>query len=84
MPEVPDPNYAALGLRVAQLRRAKGWSIDRLAQESHVSRKSVINVEGAKHEPKVSTTFALAHSLGIEFPSLLQSLCDAPTSVSEE
>lgn len=76
MPDIPEPNYVALGIKIAQLRRDKGWSIDRLAQESHVSRKSIINVEGARHEPKLSTTFALAHGPGVEFPELLQALCE--------
>lgn len=76
MPEIPEPNYVALGVKIAQLRRNKGWSIDRLAQESHVSRKSIVNIEGAKHEPKLSTVFAIAHGLGDAFPELLQSICD--------
>lgn len=84
MPEIPEPNYVALGIKIAQLRRDKGWSIDRLAQESHVSRKSIINIEGAKHEPKLSTTFALANGLGINFPALLQSLCEDETPTQKQ
>lgn len=74
MPEIPEPNYVALGIKIAQLRREQGWSIDRLAREAHVSRKSVITIEGDKHEPKLSTVFAITHGLGVAFPDLLDSI----------
>ena len=72
---IPDPDYRALGVEVARLRAAKGWSLDRLAAESGVSRKSVINVEAGRHIVRVPTIHSLAHSLGVPLSDLISALC---------
>jgi len=72
---VPNPNYRALGVEVARLRAAKGWSLDKLADESGVARNSVINVEAGRHVVRLPTLHALAHALGTSLSQLVRPLC---------
>lgn len=75
MAHVPVPDYRALGHEVARARRERGWSLDRLAEEAGVSRKSVINTENAHNVPTLATLHALAHGLGIPLSDLIEPLC---------
>lgn len=79
MPLVPDPDQRSLGLEVARRRLAKGWSIERLAEEAELSRRSVINVENGHHLPDLRTVHALAHALDVGLGELVTSLCSNHT-----
>ncbi|MBF9335797.1 helix-turn-helix transcriptional regulator [Microbacterium lacticum] len=74
MPNVPDPDYRALGVEIARLRHARGWSIERLAEAAGVGRRSIINLEGAHHEPRVATLWAIAHGLEVPLSDLVKTL----------
>ena len=55
-----------VGKRIKTLRSAKGWSTNRLADESGVSRAYVWQLEtGGKAEPSFSIIEKLAHALGV-------------------
>ena len=71
---IPPPNFAALGHEVARLRRERGWSLDKLADASGVSRKTLINLENAHKEPRIGTVFAVAHALETCLGDLVRSL----------
>lgn len=71
----PASDLSALGVEIARQRRAKGWSIDRLAEAAGVHRKTVIEVEAGRVAAKVSTVHALAHALGVDVGDLVRSLC---------
>lgn len=75
MREIPDPDYGALGHRVAQLRQELDWSLDELADESGLDRKTVINLENSHHIPRLATVHALAHALGVPLGELVGALC---------
>lgn len=55
------------------------WSLDKLADESGVSRKSVINVENAHNVPLLPTLHGLAHGLGVPLADLVVPLCTRHT-----
>lgn len=72
---VPEPDLQSLGLEVARRRIGKGWSIERLAEESVLSRRSVINVENGHHVPDLKSVHALAHALDVPVGELVSTLC---------
>ncbi|WP_454151205.1 helix-turn-helix domain-containing protein [Microbacterium lacticum] len=74
MPNVPNPDYRALGVEIARLRHARGWSIERLAEAAGLGRRSIVNLEGAHHEPRVATLWAIAHGLDVELSDLVKTL----------
>jgi DNA-binding XRE family transcriptional regulator len=72
----PVPDLVAFGHEVARLRRERGWSIDVLAETAGISRKTVINVEGAKKGLRLSTAHDIAHALDVPLSELVVKLCE--------
>lgn len=68
------PKLHALGIEVARLRHEKGWSIDRLAEESSVGRRTIINLEGAIKTPRIDTLYAVAVALDVRLAELVDVL----------
>jgi transcriptional regulator with XRE-family HTH domain len=64
------PRLDLLGVEVAKARLSKGWSIDRLAEQSGVGRRTVINIEGAIKTPRLDTLFAVATALEVPLGDL--------------
>lgn len=60
---VRDGSLEELGRRVRALRRAKGWTQERLAKEAGVSRDSLMKLEGGVREPRPSTVRKVAEAL---------------------
>lgn len=75
---MPSPYHApklqALGIKVANERHAKGWSIDRLAEESGVGRRTIMNLEGALKTPRIDTLYAVAAALDVPLADLVSVL----------
>ncbi|MDN4172254.1 helix-turn-helix transcriptional regulator [Nocardioides sp. SOB77] len=67
------PKLHALGIEVARLRHKKGWSIDRLAEESGVGRRTT-NLEGAIKTPRIDTLYAVAVALDVRLAELVDVL----------
>lgn len=61
----------ALGIKIAKVRHEKGWSIDRLAEESGVGRRTIINLEGALKTPRIDTLYAVAAALDVPLTELV-------------
>jgi transcriptional regulator with XRE-family HTH domain len=80
-----DPHAAALasaiGGRVRRERRARGWTLDRLAELAQVSRRMVVNVEQGAANPSVGTLLRLADALGVGLPALVETARPAPMTV---
>jgi transcriptional regulator with XRE-family HTH domain len=61
-----------------RLRKEKGWSQTRLAQESGVDRATINQAEGGRRSPTIATLEELATALGVEvadfFPKAQASL----------
>lgn len=53
----------------------RGWTIDRLAEDAGMSRKSVINAENGHHRPTLDTLHGLAHGLKVPLSELVLPLC---------
>ena len=76
-----------IGARVKQERAALGWSLDRLAAQSGVSRRMLVNVEQGATNPSIATLLRLSDALGIGLPELVdprrarpRCACVAPAS----
>ena len=50
--------------------------LDRLAEASGLDRRTIINIEGGHHPPKLSTVHAIAHALGVPLGVLVQVVCE--------
>lgn len=70
-----------LGRRVRVLRRAKGWTQERLAKEAGVSRDSLMKLEGGVREPRPSTVRKVGEALGAEERELAEVLGQGPGAV---
>lgn len=68
------PDVIALGMKIAKIRHTKGWSIDRLAEESGVGRRTIINIEGAIKTPRIDTLYAVAAALDVPLADLVSVL----------
>jgi transcriptional regulator with XRE-family HTH domain len=62
---------AAIGAKVRAERRARAWTLDRLAEVASVSRRMLINVEQGGANPSVTTLLRLSDALGIGLPALV-------------
>lgn len=60
-----------LGMRIAALRRATGWSQGELAQQLGVSPSAVGMYEQGRREPSADTLVALARLFGVSLDYLL-------------
>jgi len=79
---VPDePNFAALRVRLSQLRAERGWSYDDLAERSGVSRATLISIETGHARGRrpgtpssrgsVESWWRIARALGVPIEDLL-------------
>lgn len=59
---------------VAQLRRERGWSVEKLAYAAQVAHRSVTNVEGGHHIPRLETIWRLAHAFEVPVGELANTL----------
>jgi putative transcriptional regulator len=85
-PEIPEPNFEALRLKLSQLRSERGWTYEMLAELSGVSRASIIAIEtGASRSRRPGTSSTrgsleswhkLAHAFGMRTADLLQYIDD--------
>jgi transcriptional regulator with XRE-family HTH domain len=62
----------AIGARVKQERRARHWTLDRLAEAAAVSRRMLVNVEQGAANPSVGTLLRISDALGIGLPALVE------------
>ncbi len=62
----------AIGARVKQKRKGRGWTLDRLAEVAGVSRRMVVNVEQGSVNPSVGTLLRLSDALGVGLPALVE------------
>jgi transcriptional regulator with XRE-family HTH domain len=85
-PALMDDEAAALahavGERVRNERRARDWTLDRLAEAAGVSRRMVVNVEQGTVNPSIGTLLRLAGALGSSLPTLVEPPRSAPLTVT--
>jgi transcriptional regulator with XRE-family HTH domain len=56
--------------RVRELRRRKGWSQEKLAEESGLSKDAVSRIERGDREPRLDTIEQIANAVGIPLSKL--------------
>ena len=61
----------AVGRRVRTARAAKGWTLDRLAEHSGVSRRMIVNVESGSSNASITTLLRLARALDVTLADLV-------------
>ncbi|MDQ0678549.1 DNA-binding XRE family transcriptional regulator/quercetin dioxygenase-like cupin family protein [Arthrobacter pascens] len=72
----------AIGGRVKQQRRSKGWTLDQLAEAAGVSRRMVVNVEQGAANPSVGTLLRISDALGVGLPALVELPRPRPVTVT--
>ena len=65
---------AQLGQRIAELRREKGWSQERLAQRAQLHRTYVGRVERGEQNVSLQIITRLAHALDLRVSQLFMGL----------
>lgn len=63
---------AAIGARVRSERKARRWTLDRLAETAGVSRRMVVNVERGAANPSIGILLRLSDALGLGLPALVE------------
>lgn len=69
--EVTEKLSAALGRNLRQLRQKRGFSLERLAEISQVSRAMLGQIETGKSAPTINTVGLIAHALKVSISTLL-------------
>lgn len=52
------------GARIKEFRKERGWSQQKLADETNVEKKQIQRIERAEHSPTLSILVAIAKALG--------------------
>ena len=65
---------AAFGKRLAEIRRAKGFTQESLAEKSDVTALTVAYIEQGRQWPRISTMQSLAKALGVPIAELFKGL----------
>lgn len=60
-----------LSARLAELRKLKGYSQDRLALEAGLTRGAISKLEKGTVDARVLTLAKIAHTLGVSLPHLI-------------
>ena len=61
-----------LGSHIGKVRRAKGYSMDRLALEADLSRATMSRLEKGSVDPQAFTLESIAKTLGLTFSQLVK------------
>ena len=60
-----------LGSHVAKIRKAKGFSQDRLYIESELSRRTIDRLETGKVNPRATTLLKISQTIGVSLAELV-------------
>lgn len=66
------PLATLIGERVRSERQAQQWTLDRLAEVSHVSRRMLINIEQGAANPSIGILLKLSDALGVPLAALVE------------
>lgn len=59
-----------IGVRVRELRKRRGWSVQQLAEAAGLSRRMLTDIELGRANPSLATVDRVAHALGTDFAAL--------------
>jgi transcriptional regulator with XRE-family HTH domain len=69
-----DPLLRSLGLRVKQLREAKGWTQEILAERSALDRSYIAGIEAGLRNPSIKAVAKVARGLGTTLSHFLDAV----------
>jgi transcriptional regulator with XRE-family HTH domain len=64
----------ALGRRVRQLREAKGWTQETLAERANLDRSYIAGIEAGLRNPSMKAVAKIARGFGISLSNVLDSV----------
>ncbi|GAB3637910.1 helix-turn-helix transcriptional regulator [Hymenobacter arcticus] len=73
----------AFGQHLRQLREARGWSQQVLADEADISKPTIYRIETARYSVTLDVLVSLARALEISLAELVSSVGPAPRSAGE-
>lgn len=73
---------AQIGRRIREVRTARGWTVQHLADRAGVSRRLLTQVELGQANPSLVAITRIARELGTDFRSLLDGSGDGPVVVA--
>ena len=73
-------DYEALGKRIKDARREKGYTQEQLANATGMSQQHIGNIETAANKLSLQALVDIANALGTTADSLLQDSIDAPVT----
>lgn len=76
--QAPPPEPPRVGLALAQLRHARGLSLDELSRQAGVSKSMLSQIERHQANPTVAVVWRLANALGVPLSQLLEAADSAP------
>ena len=71
----------AVGANLRRLRGQRGWSLERLAKQSGVSRAMLCQIELSQSAPTINILWKIARALGVPFSALLTDQAASRTKV---
>ncbi|WP_341891939.1 XRE family transcriptional regulator [Variovorax sp. YR752] len=71
-----------IGRRIRQLREARGWSLEALAERSGVSRSNISLIERGESSPTATVLDRLGAGLGVTMASLFEATAEASAEPS--
>lgn len=69
-----DPFLRALGWRIRQLREAKQWTQEILADRVALDRSYIAGIEAGLRNPSIKAVAKIARGLGLSLSELLQNV----------
>ena len=69
---MPPPAAKSLARRIRFLRKKRGWSQERLAEEAGIHRVYLAGIELAQRNPSLKNLENIAKALGIPLPKLFE------------
>ncbi len=64
-------DYISIGTRIRELRKAKGWSQARLAEESEIEPSNIYHIERAATKLSLPTLVSIANALNVSLDEVV-------------
>ena len=69
-----DPFLLALGRRMRQLREAKGWTQERLAERAGIDRSYIAGIEAGLRNPSAKALAKIAKGFGLNLSAFFETV----------
>ncbi len=73
---IPAPNYEALRHELSRLRAERGYTYDKMAELTGLSRTVLVNLETGHTRGSLETWYRVAHALAVPTADLLGRIDD--------